>query len=128
MFEKYMIVEDDIHPTIENDAVTSFSFGARLPYYRGLGISMLEDIVVTVDDLLIPKEKLKLTIHGNTYTSAQMEIEPDDRWEMGEIAHITVPLEKSISKGTHRLSLFLNLRIAYLPFPAIRQSEKIVTI
>ncbi len=128
MFEKYMIVENDVQNLVENGRPTGFRFGARLPYYRGLGLSMVEDITVRIDGTEMPREDIKLTVHGYTYSLAQMETEPDDRWEMGEIAHITIPSESGLSKGEHKLGLVLNLRIAYLPFPSIRQSEKIITI
>ncbi|HWJ26268.1 MAG TPA: DUF6379 domain-containing protein, partial [Flavisolibacter sp.] len=67
MFEKYMIVENDVENIVENGKVTGFKFGARLPYYRGIALSLVEDIAVTVDGEDIPKEKIKFNAHGNTY-------------------------------------------------------------
>ena len=49
MFEKYMIVEKDTKNIVEDGKVTGFRVGARVPYYRGLGISMIEDIQLSVD-------------------------------------------------------------------------------
>ena len=57
-----------------------------------------------------------------------METEVDDRWNMGEVAHIIVEKEGGLSKGEHKVFLLLNMRIAYLPFPSIRKSEKAVFI
>ncbi len=128
MFEKYMIVETDVQNTVENGEITGFKFGARLPYYRGLGLSMVEEIGLQVDGEAFLAESILFTVHGNTYTLAQMETEANDRWEMGEIAHISVKKAGGLSKGEHRLNLMLNLRISYLPFPAIRLAEKIVVV
>lgn len=128
MFEKYMIVEDDVENVIENGQITGFQFGARLPYYRGLGLSMVEEIIVTVDDEKIPQENIVLLVRGNSYTMAQLEVEADERWEMGEIVHVKVLKNGGLSKGTHKLHLFMNLRISYMPFPSIRQSEKTILI
>jgi hypothetical protein len=128
MFEKYMIVENDAENIIENGKVTAFKFGARLPYYRGIALSLVEDIVVRVDGIEMPKESIKFSAHGNTYTLAEMETEVDDRWNMGEIAHILVQKEGGLPKGQHKIFLLLNMRIAYLPFPSIRKSEKTITV
>ncbi len=128
MFEKYMIVEDDVQNVVENGKITGFQFGARLPYYRGLGLSMVEEIGIKIDGEEISQGVIKLTVHGNTYSLAQMEIEPEDRWEMGEIAYITVPKEGGLTKGEHKINLMLNLRVSYMPFPSIRMSEKTINI
>ncbi len=128
MFEKYMIVEDDIQNVVENGKITGFQFGARLPYYRGLGLSMVEEIGIKIDGEEISQSVIKLTVHGNTYSLAQMESEPEDRWEMGEIAYITVPKEGGLTKGEHKINLMLNLRVSYMPFPSIRMSEKTIKI
>jgi Domain of unknown function (DUF6379) len=128
MFEKYMIVGDDAENIVEKGKTTGFRFGAKLPYYRGLGLSMVEEIVVKIDGEEIPQDQIKLTVHGNTYSILQMEAEPDDRWEMGEVASITVPKEGGLVKGEHTINLMINLRISYLPFPAIRHAEKVIKI
>lgn len=123
-----MIVEDDVQNVVENGKITGFQFGARLPYYRGLGLSMVEEIGIKIDGEEIPQSKIKFTVHGNIYSLAQMETEPEDRWEMGEVAYITIPKEGGLTKGDHKINLMLNLRISYMPFPTIRLSEKIVTL
>jgi hypothetical protein len=128
MFEKYMILENDIQNIVENDKIIGFQFGARLPYYRGLGLSMVEDIGVKINGQAIESEQISLSVHGNTYTLKQMETEANDRWEMGEVGHISVKKDGGLSKGEHQLNLMLNLRISYLPFPAIRVSEKTIMI
>ena len=128
MFEKYMIVENNAKNIVENGKITGFKFGARLPYYRGIALSLVEDIVVKVDGEEVPKESIKFSAHGNTYILAQMETETEDRWNMGEVADIIVEKEDGLPAGEHKIFMLLNMRIAYLPFPSIRKSEKTVTI
>lgn len=129
MFEKYMIVPEEARNLSDSHGKTiGFQFGARLPYYRGLGLSMIEEIVVTVDSETILPERLALTLHGNTYTVTQLETEYTDRWEMGEVAFITVLKDGGLSKGEHRLDLMLNLRVSYMPFPQIRKASKSILI
>lgn len=128
MFEKYMILENDVENIVENGNVTGFQFGARLPYYRGIALSLVEDIGVSVDGEEVPKEKIKFSAHGNTYSLKEMETATEDRWNMGEVAHIIVQKEGGLPKGSHKIYLMLNMRIAYLPFPSIRKSEKTITL
>ncbi len=128
MFEKYMIVPEKAQNITSGQQTTGFQFGARIPYYRGLGLSMVEDIQVKVDGEPVKPEAIRFSVHGNTYSLAEMETEPEDRWEMGEVAIITVQKEGGLPKGDHLINLMVHLRIAYLPFPAIRYAEKTITI
>src|SRR5690349_9423 len=128
MFEKYMIVDSDVKNIVENGKTTGFQFGARLPYYRGIPLSLLEDLAVSINGEEVPRESVQFSVHGNTYTLAQMQTEVDDRWNMGEVAYIIVPKEGGLPKGEHQVRLMLNMRIAYLPFPSIRTSEKTVVV
>ncbi len=123
MFEKYMIVEDNL-----KNSENGFEIGARLPYYRGVSLSMLEEIEVSLDGETLPQDKVDITVHGNTYNLEQRENETDDRWEMGEVATLIVHKDGGLSDGEHKLGLKINIRIGYLPFPAIRVAEKSISI
>ncbi len=129
MFEKYMIVPEEARNVSDKQGrAIGFQFGARLPYYRGLGLSMVEEINVKVDGEQILPDRLALTLHGNTYTLAQLETVYNDRWEMGEVAFITVQKDGGLSKGEHHIDLLLNLRVSYMPFPQIRKASKNILI
>jgi hypothetical protein len=123
MFEKYMIVEDNL-----KNSENGFELGARLPYYRGVSLSMVEEIEVTLDGETLPQDTVDITVHDNTYNLQQRENETDDRWEMGEVATLTIHKEGGLPKGEHTFGLKINIRIGYLPFPAIRFAEKQIII
>ena len=59
-----------------------------MPYYRGLGLSMVEAVDLTLDGNPVPPERTTFTVHGHTYTFAEMPGVTDDRWEMGERAEL----------------------------------------
>ncbi len=119
MYEKYMIVLEEAKKT-EN----GFEIGARLPYYRGVSLSMVEEIEVSLDGEVLPQNDVKITVHGNTYDLKQRENELDDRWEMGEEAILTVNKTGGLPSGEHNIGLKINLRIGYMPFPSIRVFER----
>ena len=127
MFEKYIIVENETKNTEENGKITGFQVGARVPYYRGLGISMIEDIQLKVDEKAVDPENIQVELHGHAYTLKQMEREPDDRWEFGEVGILKVNQPGGLPEGKHRFDLLFNLRISYMPVNGIRKDSKILS-
>ena len=128
MFDKYMICEEGFQNVVENGVVVGFQFGARLPYYRGLGLSMVEDIGINVDGEVIPREQILFSVRGRTWTLAQMENEIEERWEMGEVAALIVKREGGLSSGEYKIELMEQLRISYLPFPSITRDAKVLRL
>jgi len=128
MFEKYMIVEGNLKNIGEKGNPQGFEIGARLPYYRGVSLSMLEEIEVSLDGKTLPQNKVDITVNGNTYNLEQRENETDDRWEMGEVATLTIHEKGGLPEGEHTFGLKINIRIGYLPFPAIRVAEKNISL
>jgi uncharacterized protein DUF6379 len=126
MFDKYIICDDEVRNLVEKDRTTGFQFGARLPYYRGLGLSMVEDIRVTLDGESIPSKDISLILRGRRWSIAELETEYEERWEMGEIATIQIAHPGGLTPGRHRLDVQQQLRISYLPFPLIGQDSKTV--
>ncbi|MEA5402942.1 DUF6379 domain-containing protein [Arcicella sp. DC2W] len=119
MYEKYMIVPERVKKTEKG-----FEIGARLPYYRGVSLSMVEEIEVSLDGETLPQSDVSITVHGNTYNLEQRENELDDRWEMGEVATLSIDNAGDLPAGEHSIGLKINLRIGYMPFPSIRVAEK----
>jgi len=128
MFDKYIVCDDLFRNVSDGGMVTGFQFNTRLPYYRGLGISMVEDLKVTVDSMPYPREAIKVTLHGNTYTLDQMEKEYEDRWEFGEKGTVTVEKPGGLASGAHKVEVADFLRISYLPWILTGKDSKTLTI
>lgn len=128
MFDKYIIVEDGFSNVAQGGKVTSFQLGARLPYYRGLGLSMVEAIDLTVDGEAFPRDTLHVTLHGRTYTLDEMEREAEDRWEFGEVGILTVEKPGGLAQGPHKIELAERLRISYFPFPLVGRDTKVLSL
>lgn len=111
MMDKLMIVEDSLANTDGG-----FTFLGRLPYYRGLGLSMVEDLQITIDGEAIARENVRFTVRGKTYTLDQMETVYDDRWNFGEKATITALKAGGLAPGKHTLEFAVRNRVSYLPF------------
>jgi hypothetical protein len=116
MMDNKMICTERFENLREGDTVSGFSFLGRLPYYRGLGLSMIEDITVSVDGEAVARDAIRFGVRGKTYTLAQMETVYDDRWNFGEKATITVIRPGGLAPGKHRIEFAVRMRISYLPF------------
>lgn len=128
MFDKYMICEQGFRNVEASGKITGFEFGARLPYYRGLGLSMVEDIGVSVDGKAMPREAIRLRLRGKRYTLAALETEYEEAWGMGEVATVEVELPGGLSAGPHKVGLSETLRVSYMPIPTRGMDTKTLTL
>lgn len=128
MFDKYIICEKDLCHVLESGTVVGFQFNARLPYYRGLGISMIEDLIVTVDAERYLRDAIRVTLHGNTYTLDEMEVEYEDRWEFGEEGIVSVLTSGGLKTGLHKIEMEVILRVSYLPFLLTGSDNKVLAL
>jgi len=127
MFDNKMICTEGFENILQQDRTVGFAILARLPYYRGLGLSMVEDISLSVDGEAVPRENIRFTVRGRTWTLAEMETEYKDRWNFGEKALISALKPGGLAAGTHKIELAERLRISYLPFvPTTKDSKELV--
>ncbi len=128
MLDHYMICTDGFKSIWDNGQKVGFEMGARLPYYRGLGLSMVEDIAVTVDGEAVPRENIAFSVRGKSWTLQEMETEFEERWEMGEVATLKVRRAGGLTPGKHKIELAERLRISYLPFTPVTKDTKELTL
>lgn len=123
MFDKYLIVDESLRVTADG-----FAFDARLGYYRGLGLSMVEDLAITIDGTAVPRDAVRFDEGGGPLTLDEMAHAFDRRWNFGAVATIAVIWPDAIDPGAHALTLSERLRVSYLPFPAINTDSKTLTL
>jgi hypothetical protein len=124
MFDKHMICDEGFENVLENGKAIGFKLLARLPYYRGLGLSMVEDIAVSVDGEAMPRASIRFSVRGRSWTLDEMETVYDDRWNFGEKASVFVAKPGGLARGKHRVELAERLRISYLPFVPTTKTTK----
>lgn len=116
MMDNKMVCTDGFENVVEGSKAVGFAFLGRLPYYRGLGLSMVEDIAVTVDGEAMPRDAVRFTVRDKTYTLDEMETVYDNRWNFGEKAKITVLKDGGLAAGEHKIEFAVRMRVSYLPF------------
>lgn len=124
MFDRYLIDASSVHNYGPEDAPEGFAFVAKLGYYRGLGLSMVEDLEVAIDGDVLPRDAIHFDEGPGPLSLGAMETAFDRRWNFGAPATIRVSHPGGFPKGEHKLSLRQKLRISYMPFPSFNYDEK----
>jgi len=121
-FETYMI----------GDEVTSLDDGFRIPirvpYYRGIVLSLIEDFEVTVDGKRYPREAIRFTVRDKTLTLDEVAWDGRTRWEFGEWAALDVAEPAGLAPGDHDVEIVGQFRISYLPWPTRPEASKRVRV
>lgn len=114
MNDSDIVKREDIQSVIVDGVGTGFNVKLKIPYYRGVSLSLIEDITVTYDDEVYTRDQLKFTVGGRTHTFAEMATISLLRWEFGEKATVFVPRIGGIALGFHRISISVSIRISYM--------------
>lgn len=128
MFDKYLIDAATLRNIGPAEAPTGFAFEAKLGYYRGLGLSMIEKLDVAIDGAALPRGAVRFDEGRGPLTLDEMETAYDRRWPFGTPATILVDHAGGFPEGEHELSLLQQLRVSYLPFPSVNTDAKRVSL
>jgi hypothetical protein len=126
MFDQYIVCEENFRT--RDDGRNGGVVEVRMPYYRGLALSMVEAVDLTLDGSPVPADRTTFTVHGNTYTFAQLPEITDDRWEMGERAELAFETDEPLTPGEHDVAVAVRLRISYMPVPGGGRDSKRLTL
>ena len=126
MFDQYIVCEENFRA--RDDGRTGGVVEVRMPYYRGLALSMVEAVDLTLDGTRVPADRTTFTVHGNTYTFAELPQTTEDRWEMGERAELAFETDEPLSPGEHDVAIAVRLRISYMPVPGGGRDAKRLTL
>jgi len=128
MYDQFMIVGEAFKNVVEDGRVVGFQIGVRLPYYRGIVLSLIGDTDLFVDGERMPRETMTVTVDGKTYPLSQLENEPDAKWEFGDVGILTVRMPGGLAAGDHTLQLKMHLKISYVPVGFSGSDTKTLTL
>jgi hypothetical protein len=115
MYDKYLIVGEAFRNVESGGEVTGFQFGLRLPYYRGVVLSLVGETVLTVDGDTVPPDKMAVSVGGETFPMTQLEDQPVAKWEFGEVGVVTVDRPGGLQPGEHTIALRQHMKISFVP-------------
>jgi hypothetical protein len=128
MFEPYVICDDGFENVKKDGEIVGFQLKTRIAYYRGVPLSMVDEIELKVDDVPVESERIRFTVGDETYTLKEMETVTTTKWEFGQKATIFVAQPGGLSKGDHKVFLRQTTRVAYYPFPLEGRRTRVMTI
>jgi hypothetical protein len=126
MFDRYIVCEDGFRR--RDGGRPGGVVEVRMPYYRGLTLSMVEAVDLVLDGTPVPAGRTTFTVHGNTYTFDRLPGVTDDRWEMGERARLEFETDQPLAAGEHDIAVAVRLRISYMPVAGGGRNRKRLTL
>ena len=114
MFDKYMIVGEEFRNVEQGGKVTGFQLGMRLPYYRGVVLSLLGDTELTVDGESFDPEQITLAVNGHSFRLSEIKDETKEKWEFGDIGILTVDRPGGLAPGERIVELQQHMVISYI--------------
>lgn len=121
-----VIFKDDAFCNVVRDGkVIGYRFMFKAQYYRSITLSIVRGIDVTVDGVEEPRESIRFTVNGETFTLDEMltVVDSDYRWEFGEYAAVTVLRDGGLEKGSHHIKAVQHISPSYMPFPVVAACE-----
>ena len=102
--------------------VTGFQFDLRMPNYRGIAGSLIDGVEVSVDGRSWDADTPLWTLQGRTFTIDELRKSTDARWQLDELATITVPEPGGLAPGVHDIDVSIFIRRPYFP-PQVQRSR-----
>lgn len=119
MFDNNVFIEGSCKNVLSQDRVIGYEMQTHITYYRGIPLSMVNNIRVTTDATEVPREDIRCTVDGgeNWFTLDEMKTVVEHKWEFGEPMTVRVLKDGGLVKGTHEIDLNVIVRTAYIPVP-----------
>jgi len=101
---------------------SGFQLLVKTAYYRGVPLSLIEGVEVTVDGESFDRSTIRFRINERTYLLDQLESVSDVHWPWLEPATVIVNKPGGLKAGVHDVAVAVKLRISYMPFNPVSYS------
>lgn len=130
MFDNNVFLEGSCKNTVENGKTVGYEMQTYITYYRGIPLSMVNDIRVKTDGKEVDRKDIRCSVDNGEYwfTLDEMTTVVGHKWEYGEPMTVRVKQEGGLEKGTHQVQLTVIVRTAYIPVPLEGVKERTVVI
>lgn len=125
---KFVICEESLKNVNENGKAIGFSLKMRIPEYRGLPLSLIGRIRITVDDHTFTEDQILITTDGATFKWSEISTVRSVYWLFDQPALITVMNGKGLELGSHFVKAYLEVRISYMPPGVFTGEERIMEV
>lgn len=113
MFDNYIIQDKGFRNTYEKGERTGFIVKARINYYRGIPLSMLEDVQVAVDGEHFTTDDMTFIVNDIRYTFKEMNTVSNINWFFGDDLTIEIRKPGGLTPGSKEVEMWLTPRNSY---------------
>ncbi|MGB4661665.1 MAG: DUF6379 domain-containing protein [Mobilitalea sp.] len=123
MFARHMYNPESFKNVVVEHKVIGFQFDCRIQYYRGITLSILRNIEVSIDGEEFAREDIRFTLEGDTFTLDEMETVITYRWKFGQFATVTVLKDGGLANGKHHIKSTQTIAPSYMPVILVNSGE-----
>ena len=130
MFDNNVFIERSCKNTVAEEKIVGYEMQTHITYYRGIPLSMVNNIRITTDGVEVPREDIRCSVDGGEYwfTLDEMKTVVVHKWEFGEPMTVRVLKENGLPSGEHEIDLNVIVRTAYIPVPLDGHKTRTVMI
>ena len=114
-FEDRVIRSDGFYKILLNGKEAGFNLDLRLNYYRGLPLSSVETLELTIDGKKIPETNMFAELNGKVFSIGHLKELFMEYWGIKSVMHLRV-YNYNLAPGAHDVELTLLLRRPYMMF------------
>jgi len=133
MFDKYLICTYGFRNVIsETGAIQGFEMKIRIPYYRGVPLSVIDEIKIAagggmgMEPDMFTNDRIRFTVSGGSFMMAEMETVATRRWNFDEDATLMVYKPGGLINIDQQVELWITIRAPYGKF--IGHDKKVLSL
>lgn len=127
MFDKYLICTEGFRNVItETGNIEGFELKIRIPYYRGVPLSCVDELQVTVGGETYGNDRIRFTVPSGSFMMEEMETVATRRWNFDEDATLRIRKPGGLVYIDHAVELKIVIRAPYGKFAG--QDRKVLTL
>ncbi|HHD7473829.1 TPA: DUF6379 domain-containing protein [Klebsiella oxytoca] len=129
MFDNNIFIKDSCRNIYQDEKVLGYELQTNIPYYRGIPLSMVNEILVKENDEIVKREIIQCSLDKKQwFTLNEMTTVTSYKWEFGYPLYIRVNKADGLAGGIHDIELTVSIRTAYIPVPIIGVMARKVVI
>ncbi|TXS91877.1 hypothetical protein FV139_14160 [Parahaliea maris] len=115
MLERSIIQQRGFRNIVDGNDITGFQVPIRLNYYRGVWMSQVRPITVTVDGTTYEGDQIAWEVSGKTIAQKDLADSTDIHWNSLDAAMLLVKKAGGLKPGIHDIEVFNEFSASYLP-------------
>jgi hypothetical protein len=114
-YDDRVLQPDALRPLRLSSGIVGFTLDVRLNYYRGLPLSAIEYLELSVDGVRVPDHLVLASLREKIFPLGQVRLAFTEHWPVKGVLRLAV-YNGGLEPGPHQVNLTLHLRTVYMQF------------